>query len=112
MFNSSVANSLKSSENISLMNGNKFLSKTQPFLTAVAMLIISIWQNINEEKDQITIGELLCCVQQSIILLGSAFNNLSSFRWHLLKGSLLPEFAPLSKVLDSDPKSSRFLFGD
>ena len=57
MLNSSVASSLKSSENKSLMNGYKFLSKTQSFLTAVATPIISIWQNIIDEKDQITIGE-------------------------------------------------------
>ena len=37
------------------MNGNKFMSKTQSFAT----LIISIWQNIIDEKDQITISELL-----------------------------------------------------
>ena len=33
LLNSSVANSLKSSENKSLTKGDKFLSKTQSFLT-------------------------------------------------------------------------------
>ena len=63
MLNRSFANSLKSSENKSLMNGDKFLSKTQALLTAAALPIISIWQNINEEKDQIAIGELFHCTQ-------------------------------------------------
>ena len=112
MLNSSVVNSLKSSENQLHMNGDKFLSKTQSFLTAVATPLISIWQNMNEEKDQITIGKLLHCMQQSFVLLGSAFNSLSSFHRHQLKDSLSPEFAPLIKELDSDPKPSRFLFGD
>ena len=112
MLNSSAASSLKSSENKLLMNGDKFLSKTQSFLTAAATLIISIWQNIIDEKDQITIGEVLHCMQQSIILLGSAFDSLSSFHRHRLKGSLLPEFAPLIKELDSNHKSSGLLFGD
>ena len=109
MLNSSVANSLKSSENKSLMNGNKFPSKSQSCLTAAAMPLISIWQNINEDKDQITTGELLHCMEQSFVLLGSAFN---SFHRHRLKGSLSPEFAPLIKELDSDPKPSRFFFRD
>ena len=43
MLNSSVASRLKSSENKSLMNGDKFLSKTQSFSTAAATPIISIW---------------------------------------------------------------------
>ena len=47
------------------MNGDTFLSKTQSFLTTAATPIISIWQNINEEKDKITIGELLHCMEQS-----------------------------------------------
>ena len=110
MLNSSVTNSLKSSENKSLMNGDKFRSKSQSFLTAAAMPLISIWQNINEDKDQITTGELLHCMQQSFVLLGSAFNSLSSFHRHRLKGSLSPEFAPLIKELDSDLKPSRFFF--
>ena len=94
------------------MNEDRFLSKTQSVLTVAAMPIISIWQNIIDEKDQITVGELLHCMQQSIILLGSAFNSLSSFRRHQLKSSLSPEFAPLIKELDSDHKPCRFLFGD
>ena len=36
ILNSSVENSLKSPDNKSLMNGDKFVSKTQSFLTAVA----------------------------------------------------------------------------
>ena len=112
MLNSLVANRLKSSENKSLTNGDKFQSKTQLFLIAGATQIISVWQNINEEKDQIIVGELLHCMQQSIVLLGSAFNSLSSFRRHRLKGSLSPEFALLIKELDSDPEPSRFLFGE
>ena len=51
-------------------------------------------------------------MQQSIVLLDSAFNSLSSFHRHQLKGSLLPEFVPLIRELDSDPKPSRFSFGD
>ena len=94
------------------MNADKFLSKIQSFFTAVAMPIISIWQNITDEKDQITIGGLLHCMQQSIVLLGSAFNSSSSFRRHWLKGSLSPEFAPLIKELNSDHKPSGPLFGD
>ena len=112
LLNSSVASSLKLSKNKSLMNRDKFLSKTQSFLTAAATLIIGIWQNIIDEKDQITVGELLHCLQQSIILLRSAFNSLSSFRRHRLKSSLSSEFAPLIKELDSDHNPSRFLFGD
>ena len=107
MLNSSAGNSLKLSENKSLMNGDKFLSKTQSFLTAAVTK-----NKVMKNKDQITIGELSHCMQQSIILLGSAFNSLSSFHRHWLKGSLSPEFAPLIKELDSDPKHSRFLFGD
>ena len=108
MLNSSVANSLK----LLRMNGGRFLSKTLSFLTAVATPIISIWQNIIDEKDQITVGELLHCMQQSVVLLGSAFNSLASFRKHRLKSTLLSEFASLIKELDSDHKPSRFLFGD
>ena len=107
-----MANSLKSSENKSLTNGDKFLSKTQSFFTAVATPIIGIWQNITDEKDHITVSELLHSLQQSIVLLGSAFNSLSSFCRHQLKSSLSPEFAPLIKELDSDHKPSGFLFGD
>ena len=94
MLNSSVANSLKSSENTLLMNGDKFLSKTQSFLTTAATPLISIWQNISEEKNQKTIGELLYCMQQSIISLGSAFNSLSSFCRHRLRDSLSPNLLP------------------
>ena len=112
LLNSSVANSLKSSENKSLMNGDRFLLKTKSFLIAAATPIIGIWQNIIDEKDLITVGGLLHSLQQSIVLLGSAFNSLSSFRRHQLKSSLSPEFAPLIKELDSDHKPSRFLFGD
>ena len=112
LLNNSVANSLKSSENKSLTNGERFLSKTQSFLTAAATPIIGIWQNIIDEKDQITIGELLHCLQQSIIPLGSTFNSLSSFCRRQLKSSLSPKFAPLIKDLDSYHKLSRFLFGD
>ena len=112
LLNSSVANILKSSENMSLTNGDRFLSKPQSFLTAAATAIIGIWQNIIDEKDQITVGEILHCLQQSIVLLGSTFNSLPSFRRHRLKSSLWPEFAILIKELDSDHKPSRFLFGD
>ena len=112
ILNSSVASSLKWSKNKSLMNGDKFLPKTQSFLTAAATPIISIWHDIIDEKDQITIGELLHSIQKSIVLLGSAFNSLSSFRKHRLKGSPSPEFAPLIKELDSDHKPSGLLFGD
>ena len=112
MLNSSVANSLKSSENKSLINGDKFLSKTQSFLTAAATPIVGIWQNIIDKKDQIATGELLHCMQQFIVLLGSAFNSLSTFRRHRLTNSLSPKFALLIKELDSDDKPSRFLFGD
>ena len=69
-------------------------------------------QNINEEKDQITICKLLHCMQQPIILLGSALNSLSSFCRHWLNGSLFPEFSLLIKELDSDHKPSGFLYGD
>ena len=104
MLNSSVASSLKSSENKSLMNGDKFLSKTQSFLTAVATPIISIWQNIIDEKDQITIGEFLHCMQQSIVLLGSAFNSLSSFTDIGLKSvfhlNLLPQFRNWTQTIN------------
>ena len=93
LLNSSVAHSLKSPENKLLTNGDRFLSKTQSFLTAAATPIIGIWQKIIDKKDHITIGELLHSLQQSIILLGSAFNSLSSFRRHWLKSSLSPEFA-------------------
>ena len=65
MLNSSVANSLKSSGNKSLMNGEKFLSKTQLSLTVAATPLISIWQNT-----------LYTTIH---LLLGSAFNSLSSF---------------------------------
>ena len=113
MLNSSVVNSLKSSENKSLINGDKFLSKTQSFLIAVAMPITSIWQNINEEKDQTTTGDVLHCMQQSIILLGSVFNSLSSFHKHQFKGSLSPEFPQsLINELGSDPNPFMFLFGE
>ena len=81
-------------------------------MTAAATTIIGIWQNVIDEKDHIPVGELLHSLQQSIILLGSAFNSLSSFHRHWLKSSLSPEFAPLIKELDSDHKPSRFLFGD
>ena len=94
------------------MNGDKFLRKTQSFLTAAATPIIRIWHNIIDKKDQITIGELLHCMQQSIVLLGSAFNSLSSFRRHRLKDNLSHEFAPLIKELDSDDKPSGLLFED
>ena len=81
-------------------------------MTAAAIPIIGIWQNIIDEKNHITVGELLHSLQQSIVLLGSAFNSLSSFRRHRLKSSLSPEFAPLIKGLDSDHKPSRFLSED
>ena len=67
MLNSLVASSLKASENKSLLNGDKFLSKTQSVLTASATPIINIWQNIINEKDEISIGELLHCMQQSML---------------------------------------------
>ena len=69
LLNSSVANSLKSFKNKSLTNGDRFLSKTQSFLTVVATPIIGIWQNIIDEKDHITIGDLLHHLQQFIVLL-------------------------------------------
>ena len=51
-------------------------------------------------------------MQQSIVLLGSAFNSLSSFCRHRLNGSLSHEFAPLIKELDSDHRPSGLLFRD
>ena len=42
LLNSSVTNRLKSSENKSLINGDRFLSKTQSFLTGAATPIIGI----------------------------------------------------------------------
>ena len=86
--------------------------KNQSFLTTAATPIISIWQNIINEKDEISVGELLHCMKQSIVLLGSASNSLSSFHRHWLKGSVSPEFAPLIKELDSDHRPSGLLFGD
>ena len=68
MLSSSVSNSLKFSDIKSLLNGNKFLSKTQSFLTAVATLIIDIWQSINKDKEQFTNGDLLHSMEQSIVL--------------------------------------------
>ena len=46
VLNSSVANSLKSSKNKSLMNGDKFLSTAQSFLTAAAFGRISMKKRI------------------------------------------------------------------
>ena len=72
----------------------------------------TVGEPLQRRVDQTTVCEFLHCLQQSIVLLGSAFNSLPSFCRHRLKSSLSPEFAPLIKELDSDHKPSRFLFGD
>lgn len=110
--NTSVENHIKSTKvNKSVEFGEKFLFKTQEFLTEAISPLVNIWQNVIEEKD-LSVTDLLEPVQRAICLIGSAFSSISSFRRNRLKGHLSSEFLPLIKDLDSKAKPSKWLFGD
>ena len=119
MLNSSVASSLKSSENKSLMNGDKLLSKTQSmnhFLQLRQCRSLAFGRMLSMRRMKFPLMNFYTVCNnpssRSIVLLGSAFNSLSSFHRHLLKGGLSPEFPPLIKALGSDHRPSGILFGD
>ena len=92
-----------------LLRGDSSLSKIQERLTYSTFPLLDLIQKIRS-GDQLTKGEVLNSLEQSIVLSSSSYASLSSVRRQRFRNVLAPEYASLVNY-DSDT-SSKFLFGD
>ena len=93
------------------LNSSSFIFKFQFHLISVANGILDLWQHIKDGKD-LSHADVLEMLQRSLVLIGSFFAGLSSFRRYRFKSSLSPEFQSLAKEPQGGFSPSKFLFGD
>ena len=94
-----------------VLRGDSFIFKFQSQLISGANGILNLWQHIKDGKD-LSHADVLETLQRSLVLIGSSFAGLSSFRRYCFKSSLIPEFQSLVKEPEGGFSSSKFLFGD
>ena len=94
-----------------VLRGDSFIFKFQSQLISGANGILNLWQHIKDGKDP-SHADVLETLQRSLVLIGSSFAGLSSFRRYRFKSSLSPEFQSLVKEPEGDFSPSKFLFGD
>ena len=94
-----------------VLRGDSFIFKFQSQLISGANGILNLWQNIKDGKD-LSDADVLEMLQKSLVVMGSCFVGLSSFRRYCFKSSLSPEFQSLVKEPEGGFSPSKFLFGD
>ena len=94
-----------------MLRGDSFIFKFRFQLISGANGIMNLWQHIKDSKD-LSHADVLEALQRSLVLIGSSFAGLSSFRRYHFKSSLSPEFQSLVKELEGGFSPSKFLFGD
>ena len=94
-----------------VLRGDSFIFKFQSQLISGANGILNLWQHIKDCKD-LSHADVLKTLQKSLVLIGSSFAGLSSFRRYRFKSSLNPEFQSLVKEPEGGFSPSKFLFGD
>ena len=97
---------------LGILRGDSFIFKFQSQLISGANgILINLWQHIKDGKD-LSHADVLKTLQRSLVLIGSSFAGLSSFRRYHFKSSLSPEFQSLVKEPEGGFSPSKFLFGD
>ena len=94
-----------------VLKGDSFTFKFQSQLISGSNGILNMWQHIKDVKD-LSHADVLEALQRSLVLIGSSFAGLSSFRFYRFKSSLSPEFRSLVKEPEDGFSPSKFLFGD
>ena len=94
-----------------VLRGDSFIFKFQSQLISGANRILNLWQHIKDGKD-LSHADVLETIQRSLVLIGSSFAGLSSFRRYRFKSSLSPEFQSLVEEPEGGFSPSKFLFGD
>ena len=94
-----------------VLRGYSFVFKFQPQLISGANGILNLWQHIKDGKD-LSHADVLKTLQRSLVLIGSSFAGLSSFRRYHFKSNLSPEFQSLVKEPEGGFSPSKFLFDD
>ena len=94
-----------------VLRGDSFIFKFQSQLISGANGILNLWQHIKDGED-LSHADVLKTLQRSLVLIGSSFAGLSSFRRYRFKSSLNPEFQSLVKEPEGGFSPSKFLFGD
>ena len=94
-----------------VLSSDSFILKFQSQLICGANGILNLWQHIKDGKD-LSYADALETLQRSLVLLGSSFAGLSSFKIYRFKSSLSPEFQSLVKEPEGGFSPSKFLFGD
>ena len=79
-----------------MLRGDSFIFKFQSQLISGANEILNLWQHIKNGKD-LSHADVLETLQRSLLLIGSSFAGLSSFRRYCFKSSLSPDFSLWSK---------------
>ena len=82
--------------NPGVLTGDSFIFKFQSHLISGANGILNLWQHIKDGKD-LSHADVLETLQRSLVLIGSSFAGLSSFRRYRFKYSWSPEFQSWSK---------------
>ena len=94
-----------------VLRGDSFIFKFQSQLISGVNGILNLWQHIKDGKD-LSHADVLETLQRSLVLIGSSFAGLSSFRRYRFKSSLSPEFQSLVKEPEGGFSPSKFRFGD
>ena len=80
-----------------MLRGDSFIFKFQSQLISGANGILNLWQHIIDGKD-LSHADVLKMLQRCLVLIGSSFDGLSSFRRYHFKSSLNPEFQSLVRT--------------
>ena len=91
-----------------VLRGDSFIFKFQSQLISGANGILNLCKHIKDGKD-LSHADVLETLQRSLILIGSSFAGLSSFRRYRFKSSLSPEFQSLVKEPEGGFSPSKFL---
>ena len=81
-----------------MLRGDSFIFKFQSQLISGANRILNLWQHIKDGTD-LSHADVLKTLQRSLVLIGSSFARLSSFRRYRFKSSLSPEFQSFMTTL-------------
>ena len=79
-----------------MLRGDSFIFKFQSQFISGANGILSLWQHIKDGTN-LSHADVLETLQRSLVLIGSSFAGLLSFRRYRFKSSLSPEFQSLVK---------------
>ena len=94
-----------------VLRGDSSIFKFQSQLISGANSILNLWQHIKDGKD-LSHADVLETLQRSLVLIGSSFAGLSSFKRYRFKSSLSPKLQSLVKEPEGGFSPSKFLFGD